>query len=132
MDFGLAPLQRGFRDKSDDPVKALQRALEAAERGKDDQSILWRVPGAQAEAEAARARFAQGRPLGPLDGIPVAVKDCMDVAGLPSTNGTKFLKQPAERDAPLVSRLRQAGAVVFAKTNMHEFGIQPTGVNPHW
>src|SRR5260370_25424185 len=56
----------------------------------------------------------------------------MDVAGLPSTNGTKFLTEPAAHDAPLVQRLRAAGAVIFAKTNMHEFGIQPTGVNPHW
>jgi len=131
-DVGIAPLQRAFRDGSDDPVRALARVLAAAERGKDDKSILWRVPSAQAEAEAARGRFAQGRPLGALDGVPVAVKDCMDVAGLPSTNGTTFLTEPAAHDAPLVQRLRAAGAVIFAKTNMHEFGIQPTGVNPHW
>jgi len=60
----------------------------------------------------------------------VVVKDCMDVKGLPSTNGTKFLLDPMPSDAPLVARLRAAGAVIFAKANMHEFGIQPTGVNP--
>ncbi|HUJ27283.1 MAG TPA: amidase [Myxococcales bacterium] len=132
IDVGLSPLQRAFREGSDDPVKALQRALAAADRAKDDKAILWRVPQAHAEAEASRARFVSGHPLSGLDGIPVAVKDCYDVAGLPSTNGTKFLTEPAAHDAVAVQRLRAAGAVVFAKTNMHEFGIQPTGVNPHW
>src|SRR5260221_10017497 len=127
---GVAPLAAAFRKGSDDPVSALTRALAAADRGKDDKAILWRVPAAAAEAQAARARFQRGEPLSPLDGICVAVKDCMDVAGLPSTNGTRFLNEPAAADAPLVQRLRAAGAVIFAKTNMHEFGIQPTGVNP--
>src|SRR5207302_2029270 len=53
-----------------------------------------------------------------------------NVNGLPSTAGTSFQTEPAESDAEVVSRLRAAGAIVFAKTNMHEFGIQPTGVNP--
>jgi aspartyl-tRNA(Asn)/glutamyl-tRNA(Gln) amidotransferase subunit A len=130
--LGAAPLAKAFREGSDDPLRALERALAAADRGKDDTAILWRVPAASAEAEAAHQRFERGAPLGPLDGVPVAVKDCMDVSGLPSTNGTCFLLEPAARDAPLVARLRAAGAVIFAKTAMHEFGIQPTGVNPHW
>ena len=127
---GVAPLAAAFRDGSDDPVRALDRALLAADRGKDDKAILWRIPTARAEAEAAKGRLQRGQPLSPLDGVPVAVKDCMDVAGLPSTNGTRFLTEPMPHDAPLVQRLRAAGAVLFAKTNMHEFGIQPTGVNP--
>lgn len=114
----------------DDPVEALERALKAAEKGKDDKAILWMVPSARAEAEAARERLKAGRALSPLDGRLIAVKDCIDVAGLPSTNGTKFMTEPRPNDAPIVQRLRAAGAIVFAKTNMHEFGIQPTGVNP--
>lgn len=127
---GVAALAAAFRDGSDDPVRALDRALLAADRGKDDKAILWRVPTARAAAEAAKSRLSRGQPLSPLDGICVAVKDCIDVEGLPSTNGTRFLIEPMAHDAPLVQRLRAAGAVVFAKTNMHEFGIQPTGVNP--
>src|SRR5207248_6835199 len=130
MTFGIGPLAAAFRDRSDDPVRALDRALNAADKGKDDKAILWRVPAARAEAEAAGERFRRGAPLSPLDGVPVVVKDCMDVKGLPSTNGTKFLLDPMPSDAPLVARLRAAGAVIFAKANMHEFGIQPTGVNP--
>ena len=127
---GVASLAAAFRDGSDDPVRALSRALLAADRGRDDKAILCRVPAAGAEAEAARGRLQRGQALSAIDGVPVAVKDCMDVAGLPSTNGTRFLDQPRPHDAPLIQRLRAAGAVVFAKTNMHEFGIQPTGVNP--
>ncbi|MFN2548658.1 MAG: amidase [Myxococcales bacterium] len=128
--FGVAPLAAGFRSGSDDPVRALDRCLAAAEKGREDKAILWRAASARAEAEAARARFHAGKPRSALDGVPVVVKDCMDVRGLPTTNGTKFLLEPAASDAPLVARLRGAGAVIFAKANMHEFGIQPTGVNP--
>ena len=123
-----------FREGSDDPLRALECALDAADRARDDRAILWLVPGARAEAEAAAAaaRYRAGTPRSALDGIPVAVKDCIDVAGVPSTGGTKFLTAPATADATVIARLRAAGAVVFAKTNMHEFGIQPTGVNPHY
>jgi aspartyl-tRNA(Asn)/glutamyl-tRNA(Gln) amidotransferase subunit A len=115
-----------------DPLLALERAVAAADRAKGENAILWRVPNAQAEAERAAARFRSGARLGPLDGVPVVVKDCIDVAGLPTTNGTQFLMVPATSDAVVVQRLRAAGAVVFAKANMHEFGIQPTGINPHY
>ena len=128
--FGAAPLARAFREGKDDPVQALRRCEAAADRGAADRAVLRRVPGADAAAEASHRRFQAGAPLGPLDGIGVAVKDCMDVAGLPSGNGTAFLVEPAAADAPLVARLRKAGAVVWAKCSMHEFGIQPTGINP--
>src|SRR4051812_6314882 len=107
--FGIGPLAAGFRSGSDDPVRALDRALAAADKGKGDKAILWRVPAARGEAEASRERFQKAQPLSPLDGVPVVVKDCMDVKGMPSTNGTKFLLEPMPSDAPLVQRLRAAG-----------------------
>lgn len=128
---GVAELTRAFAAGTDDPVRALQRCLTAAERGKADRALISLVPGAQADAEASRARHQQRAARGPLDGVPVVVKDCIDVAGMASTNGTKFLTAPVAEDSAVVKRLREAGAVVFAKANMHEFGIQPTGVNPH-
>ncbi len=127
---GAEALANAYRSGKDDPVRALLRCLAAADRGEADRAVLCKVPGAAIEAEAARARFAAGAPRGLLDGVPVAVKDCIDVHGLASTNGTAFLQAPAAADALLVQRLRQAGAVVFAKCAMHELGIQPTGVNP--
>jgi aspartyl-tRNA(Asn)/glutamyl-tRNA(Gln) amidotransferase subunit A len=128
----IGDLIAAFRAGTDDPVRAFERAIAAADRAQNDHAILSRVPNARAEAEAASARYRAGTPKSALDGIAVAVKDCIDVAGLPSTGGTRFLTAPVAADAIVVQRLRAAGAVVFAKTNMHEFGIQPTGVNPHY
>ena len=85
-----------------------------------------------AQAEAAGQRRQAGQVLGPLDGIPVAVKDELDLRGYPTTVGTSFLgEQAAEADAEVVARLRTAGAVLVGKANMHEIGLGVTGVNPH-
>ena len=128
----IEQLTSAFRVGTDDPVRALERVLEAADRARNDKAILWRAPTAHEEAEASRARYRDGTSRGPIDGISLVVKDCVNVAGLPTTNGTTFLTDPVTTDALIVQRLRAAGAVVFAKTNMHEFGIQPTGINPHY
>lgn len=127
----IAELAARFRDGSDDPVAALERALAAAERGRPDQSIRCLVPGAMDRALASKQRHRDRAALGPLDGLPMVVKDCVDVRGLPTTNGTRLPVPNAERSATIVDRLEAAGAVIFAKANMHELGIQPTGVNPH-
>ena len=91
---------------------------------------------ALAEADAAdraRARAgAEGRLLGPLHGVPVGVKDNIDVAGVPTTVGMSFfLDAPAAADAACVARLRGAGAVVLAKLALHECAYGVTGVNRH-
>jgi aspartyl-tRNA(Asn)/glutamyl-tRNA(Gln) amidotransferase subunit A len=66
-------------------------------------------------------------------GIVVAVKDLVDVAGMVTTAGGIILPdQPAERDAPVVERLRREGCVVIGKTNLHEFAFGVTSVNPHY
>ncbi len=83
-------------------------------------------------ARASSDRWRAGRPLGPFDGVPVAVKDEMDQAGYPTTVGTKFLgTERAKEDATVVARLRAAGALLVGKANMHELGINVTGLNPH-
>lgn len=85
-----------------------------------------------AQARASTERWRAGRPLGLWDGIPVGVKDEMDVAGYPTTVGTKFLgRTNAAHDATVVARMRAAGALIVGKTNMHEIGINITGLNPH-
>ncbi len=84
------------------------------------------------QARASTERWRAGRPLGPFDGVPIGVKDEMDVAGYPTTVGTKFIgRTPAAHDATVVARMRAAGAVIVGKTNMHEIGINITGLNPH-
>jgi aspartyl-tRNA(Asn)/glutamyl-tRNA(Gln) amidotransferase subunit A len=90
----------------------------------------------QARAEAAErdAERMAGRVRGPLHGVPVAVKDLVDVAGVVTAAGSpKLTANRAERDAPVVERLRGAGAVVIGKTRTHEFAygvLTPGTVNP--
>ncbi len=90
---------------------------------------------ARAAADASDARAAQGHSLGPLDGVIVSIKDLFDVAGEPTRAGSKVLAEeaaPAAADAVIVERLRQAGAVIVAKTNMTEFAFSGIGANPHF
>jgi len=83
-------------------------------------------------ARASAQRYAAGRPLGPLDGVPVAVKDEVDMTPYPTTVGTAFLgRSPVTVDATVVARMRAAGALLIGKANMHEIGIGVTGQNPH-
>lgn len=86
-------------------------------------------------AAAADARAARGVSLGPLDGVIVSIKDLFDVAGEPTRAGSKILAEeaaPAVADAAIVRRLRAAGAVIVAKTNMTEFAFSGIGANPHF
>ena len=79
--------------------------------------------GARAMATAADARWRAGRPLSPFDGVPMTIKDNVDVAGHPTRNGSLLSSDaPAEADAPVVARLREAGAVFLGKTTTPEFG----------
>jgi aspartyl-tRNA(Asn)/glutamyl-tRNA(Gln) amidotransferase subunit A len=90
---------------------------------------------ARAAADAADARARAGISLGPLDGAIVTIKDLFDVAGEVTRAGSKLLAdegKPAEADAPVVRRLRAAGAVIVAKTNMSEFAFTGLGINPHF
>ncbi|MFC8044735.1 amidase [Nocardia sp. NPDC057353] len=86
---------------------------------------LLRAERARAEAAELDARQAAGAPLGPLHGVPVAVKDELDVAGAPTGYGGAAGGGPAAADAEVVRRLRAAGAVIVGKTTMPEFGIWP-------
>jgi aspartyl-tRNA(Asn)/glutamyl-tRNA(Gln) amidotransferase subunit A len=92
------------------------------------------VEEARAAADAADARARFGHPLGPLDGRIVSIKDLLDVAGEPTTGGAKVYEdaRPAKADAPVVQRLRAAGAVIVGKTNMTEFAFSGIGMNPHY
>lgn len=80
---------------------------------------------ALAEADARDRSRADGRELGPLHGVPVAIKEELDVAGEVTTFGGRSNVSPASRDAESVRRLREAGAVVVGKTAMPEFGQWP-------
>ncbi|WP_433473723.1 amidase [Spirillospora sp. CA-142024] len=84
--------------------------------------------GARAAARAADEQRAAGIDLGPLHGIPVAVKDLIDMAGLPTGCGSATaFGGTATQDAEVVRRLRDAGAVIIGKTTLHEFAYGATG-----
>jgi aspartyl-tRNA(Asn)/glutamyl-tRNA(Gln) amidotransferase subunit A len=90
---------------------------------------------AKAAADAADARARSGISLGPLDGTIVSIKDLFDVAGEVTRAASKVLFEEgkvAAQDAPIVQRLRAAGAVIVAKTNMSEFAFTGLGINPHY
>lgn len=89
---------------------------------------------ARAAADAADARATSGISLGPLDGAIVSIKDLFDVKGEPTRAGSRILADapPAKADAPVVRRLRAAGAVIVAKTAMSEFAFTIVGMNPHY
>jgi aspartyl-tRNA(Asn)/glutamyl-tRNA(Gln) amidotransferase subunit A len=91
---------------------------------------------ADAALESARhadKEIAAGRYRGPLHGIPVSLKDLIDVAGLPTTAASKLREETtAEHDAPVVAHLRAAGAVLVGKTNLHEFAFGTTSEDSGW
>lgn len=83
-----------------------------------------------AMAEAADAAVANGDQLGPLHGVPVTIKENVDMAGLPNPNGVAaFAELMATEDAPLVRNLRNAGAIVVGRTNTPEFSMRGTTDN---
>ncbi|MGC9959184.1 amidase family protein, partial [Roseiarcus sp.] len=76
----------------------------------------------------------EGRPAGPLDGVPVAWKDLVDMAGERTTAGSALFAEspPKEKDAPIVANLSAAGLVALGKTNLSEFAFSALGLNPHF
>ncbi len=88
---------------------------------------------AREQAAAADDLLRDGRDLGPLHGIPIALKDLVDTAGIPTTGGGKFLRDRVpDSDAAVYTKLKQAGAVMPGKLNLHEFAFGTTSANPHY
>lgn len=89
--------------------------------------ILVDREGARAAARAMDDERARGIDRGPLHGMPISIKDLIDIAGQPTTAGSRVRAgHVATADAPVVTRLRAAGAVLIGKTNIHEFALGPT------
>jgi Asp-tRNA(Asn)/Glu-tRNA(Gln) amidotransferase A subunit family amidase len=87
--------------------------------------------GALRQAAESDRRRREGGALGPLDGVIEAVKDVIDVAGMPTSAGSRVRegRGPEERDAPCVARLRSGGAILIGKTHTQEFALGGTGEN---
>ncbi len=124
--LSVAQLTARYRDKSLSPREALAAVLVRIDAFNDAVNAFRFVDrvGAMAAAEAAEARWMDGTPLGPLDGVPATIKDIVPVRGWSITYGSRVLAQdaPAREDAPAVARLREAGAVLIGMTNTPEIG----------
>ncbi|HWM58773.1 MAG TPA: amidase [Pseudonocardia sp.] len=125
----LRPLAAAIRGGELSPSRHITDVLARLRADRLGAVITLDAERALAEAAALTAELAAGRCRGPLHGVALGVKDLIDVAGLPTRAGSHALADaaPAARDAPVVARLRAAGAIVVAKLHTHEFAYGPTG-----
>ena len=133
----IAQLAHALRSGAVSSRALVEKALATIEdRSGQGSSTFIRVfrDQAIAAADATDRLRAAGLPAGPLQGVPIAVKDLLDVAGSVTTAGSRVLQDsaPATQDAPVVARLRAAGAIVVGTTNMTEFAMGGVGINPHY
>jgi aspartyl-tRNA(Asn)/glutamyl-tRNA(Gln) amidotransferase subunit A len=110
------------------PVEYLEAILSAAHQQQARLNCFAAILDEEARQAARRAEQAvmNGTPLGPLHGVPISIKDLLDVQGTPTRHGSAIFADaaPAAQDDVLVRRLREAGAVIFAKTTTPEFGVK--------
>lgn len=132
--FDFAKAYREGRTTPEEVAKKVLDSIEASDSSNPPIKAFIAVnrEDVMRQARESTRRFKEGKPLGIFDGVPVAVKDELDMTPYPTTVGTSFLgKSPAQEDATVVARLRSAGALLIGKANMHEIGIGVTGLNPH-
>ena len=123
-----------FAEGTLSPVEALAAVLARLDETDGTLNAFCHVDreGAMRAAEASAARYQHGRPLGPLDGVPISVKDMLLTKGMPTRKGSRTTdpNAPQDEDAPAVARLRAGGAVLYGKTTTTEFGGSPYSTSP--
>src|SRR5690349_5191999 len=128
---GLAGL---YRKKSLSPVEAAEMLFGRIDalQPKLNAFVFVDRDGALAAARASEQRWRQGEPLSAIDGVPVTIKDIVLMRGFPTLRGSKMIDpdQDWSEDSPAVARLREAGAVIMAKTTTPEFGWKAIGDSP--
>lgn len=124
-----------LRTRQLSPVELLEQVLGRIAQYGDQLNAFQLVLTDQARAAAQQAEreIASGAYAGPLHGVPVVVKDLMAVQGTPTTAGSRILADTmADYDATVVSRLRDAGAIIVGKTRLSEFAYSPGSNNAHY
>jgi aspartyl-tRNA(Asn)/glutamyl-tRNA(Gln) amidotransferase subunit A len=119
----------GLRAGSISALEATEECLRAIESGDHSINAFVRVMTDEARRDARRADadIAAGIDRGPLHGVPISIKDLVDIAGVPTTASSRIREgHIADADAPIIAALRKAGAVVIGKTNLHEFAFGTT------
>lgn len=129
-ELSATELIAGFRAQQFSPSDVLDDVLAHVEAWEPHIKALYAFDpdGARKAAKASAARWHGGEPAGPLDGVPVTIKDNIATKGTPVPLGAATTKLvPADADAPPAARLREAGAIIFSKTTMPDFGMLSSG-----
>jgi Asp-tRNA(Asn)/Glu-tRNA(Gln) amidotransferase A subunit family amidase len=127
-------LLSAYRTRELSPIEAMTSVIERVDAFEPHihATFLYAPERALHEARASEARWAKGEPIGPLDGVPVTVKDNIATKGDPTPVGTAASDMaPALTDAPPAARLREAGAIIFTKTTMPDYGMLSSGLSTH-
>jgi aspartyl-tRNA(Asn)/glutamyl-tRNA(Gln) amidotransferase subunit A len=133
--LSLAEAARLVASREVSPVELTRACLDRIERlDRQINAFITRTADqALHEASEAEAAIARGDRIGPLHGIPLALKDLYDTRGVRTTAGSSFFAAHVpDRDAAVVERLRRAGAVILGKLNLHEIALGVTNDNPHF
>jgi aspartyl-tRNA(Asn)/glutamyl-tRNA(Gln) amidotransferase subunit A len=131
-DLSAVDLIAGFKAKQFSPSDVLEDVLThvAAWEPHIKALYLFDPDGARAVAKASSERWQKGEATGALDGVPVTIKDNIATKGQPVPLGAASVKlKPAAADAPPAARLREAGAIIFAKTTMPDYGMLSSGLS---
>src|SRR5690348_16308153 len=131
-DLSATDLIAGYKAKQFSPSEVLEDVIAHVARWEPHIKALYLFDpdGARKVAKASTDRWNNGEPTGVLDGVPVTIKDNVASKGQPVPLGTASLPLvPAERDAPPVARLREAGAIIWSKTTMPDYGMLSSGLS---
>jgi aspartyl-tRNA(Asn)/glutamyl-tRNA(Gln) amidotransferase subunit A len=131
-DLSAVDLMAGFRARRFSPSEVLEDVLAHVAAWEPHIKALYAFDpaGARAVAKASTERWRKGEPAGALDGVPVTIKDNIATKGVPVPLGAATTRLvPAEADAPPAARLREAGAVIFSKTTMPDYGMLSSGLS---
>ena len=132
--YGMSALEmlRLYRTRELSPVEAMASVIERVEAYEPHihATFLYAPERALSEARASEARWARAEPIGPLDGVPVTIKDNIATRGDPKPVGAAAEDMtPQKEDAPPAQRLREAGAIIFTKTTMPDYGMLTSGLS---
>ena len=122
----------GFKDKTISPVEYMSELTARVDACEPQVCALYdyQPEDAMKQARAAEQRWMDGAPMGPLDGMPVTVKELIATKGTPVPMGTAAIDlTPADDDAPTAARLKEDGAIIFAKTTCPDYGMLSSGLS---